>query len=152
MSERSRRGVAMSGYISLPGARYDPVYKFALVGEDCLLASFAAAILGLDTSLEAVADLNSVLTITFKDSVSYVQAAGWTDFAYSSIKGLDNQEWPLVNRRQALMFMASLDNSDNDNRTSHYKRLCDALGGASSDAEDELDTMKQVITVDHLDC
>ena len=130
----------------LPGGLYDTVYHLAFVGDDCVLASFAAACLDLDTGLDILPAHNSSVMRMCKDSASVVRAAGWTNFAYRTILGIDDQEWPVLNRRQSLSFLATLDNFPNEERIRCFRLLCAAKEDDSTDAEEDLETLKQAIT------
>ena len=135
----------MAKLAGLSDFRYDPAYGLAFVGEDCVLASLIAACLDADTSLEKLPDHNSSLPEVCNNSEEVVRAAGWTGFRYIFFVGPDKQEWPVVNRRQALVFMATLDNFPEAERVTSYKLLCAAMDDNSADADADLETMRQVI-------
>ncbi len=134
----------MSKLAGLPDCRYNPAYSLAFVGEDCVLASLFATCLDADTSLEKLPDHNSSLPEVCNNSAEVVRAAGWTGFSYKAFVGQDDQEWPVVNRRQALVFMATLDNFSEEERVRCYKLLCAAMDDSSTDADADLKTMRQV--------
>lgn len=138
----------MSRIAELPDSRYDAVHRLAFVGQDCLLASFAASCLDADTSLEALRANNASVLDVCNWSASVVQDAGWTTFEYKSCIGYDGQEWPVANKRQALVFMATLDNISNEDRSRCYRMLCAAMRDDSKEDdgkdEDDLENMQQV--------
>ncbi len=141
----------MAKLASLPDGRYDPAYSLAFVGEDCVLASLVATCLDVDTSLEKLPDHNSSLPEVCNKSAEVVREAGWTGFTYKAFVGQDDQEWPVVNRRQALVFMATLENFPEEERVRCYKLLCAAMDDNSTDADADLKTMRQVTGCNQLE-
>ena len=137
----------MSPIDELPDSRYDPVYRLAFVGQNCLLASFAAVCSDADTSLMTLRAHNTSVIDMCNMSAKVVQAAGWTTFQYTACIGRDDQEWPVADRRQALVFLATLDSISNEDRVRCYKLLCAAMRDDSKAADVDLETMQQVRTL-----